>query len=506
MDFKANKIFSRCILALLSILLWHSPLQAAGSTDSRLAGAVKRRDIKAALSLLEQKADVNAPQADGATALQWAAHWDDLETAELLIRAGANASAANAYGVTALSLACTNGSAAMVEKLLNAGARPNVVTLTGETPLMTCAATGSADAMKLLLDHGATVNTAENERGQTALMWAAAGSHTEAVRVLMEHGADLQARSKGGFTALLFAAQQGCVECARLLLAAGANVNEATEETGSALVVAAASGREALAKFLLEQGADPNAADIYGITALHYAVQKGISDISGFEYRPSHQAPPNMPELVKALLERGANPNARIARVFPRYSRSPFPPTITMVGATPLLLAAASADFEMMKALLSSGADVKLATIENTSVLMAASGVGQVQDRTDDEAKRALQAVALAAKLGNDVNQANDAGHTALHGAALTGGDAIIQFLADQGANVNAVTKYRIRPRRLPVTPLDLAQGEGPIPHPHKSTEELLLRLGGHKAAKTAPGQGSDPAPYQAEKQPSAKE
>ena len=127
--------------ALLSV----SSLAASG--DLRLVEAVQKGN-KEAVRILLQQADVNAPQADGATALHWAAHRDDLETAELLIRAGANLNAANFYGVTALSLACTNRSAAMVEKLLEAGTNPSAAQLTGETALMTCARTGNLDAVK----------------------------------------------------------------------------------------------------------------------------------------------------------------------------------------------------------------------------------------------------------------------------------------------------------------------------------------------------------------------
>ena len=105
-------------------LLWVACLTAEGA-NSPLADAAEKRDPEAVRSLLHQRADVNLRQADGATALAWAAHWDELETAELLIRAGAEVNAANDFGVTPLVLACTNGSAAMVEKLLRAGADPN---------------------------------------------------------------------------------------------------------------------------------------------------------------------------------------------------------------------------------------------------------------------------------------------------------------------------------------------------------------------------------------------
>src|SRR6266481_3866317 len=115
---------------------------------------------------------LQAVQPDGASALHWAAHRDDLEAAERLIRAGANTNAANEYGITPLSLACTNGSALMVEKLLTAGANPNATLPTGETALMTCSWTGNAEAVKLLLARGGDPNAKEIRRGQTALMWA----------------------------------------------------------------------------------------------------------------------------------------------------------------------------------------------------------------------------------------------------------------------------------------------------------------------------------------------
>src|SRR5207237_3621684 len=111
--------------------------------DLRLVDAVQKKDHQAVQALLKRGVDVNAPQGDGATALAWAAHWDDLDTAELLIRAGANVSLANDHGVTPLMLACTNASMAMVEKLLKAGADPNAVAPTGETGLINAAISGN---------------------------------------------------------------------------------------------------------------------------------------------------------------------------------------------------------------------------------------------------------------------------------------------------------------------------------------------------------------------------
>ena len=338
-------------------------ISLAADGDLRLLEAVKKGNTAAVRSLLKQPVDVNVPQADGATALAWAAHRNDLETAELLIRAGANVNAANDYGVTPLSLACTNRNAAIVGRLLQAGADPNAAQITGETALMTCARTGSVEAVKRLIEHGADVNAREAQGGQTALMWSVAEKHPAVARLLIEQGADVNATSYGsdgytpllyaanhlaakpvrakasGFRPLLFAAQQGDIESARILLEAGADVNDSTPEYGNALVVACASGHEALALFLLEKGADPNVADGLGITPLHYAVRKGLSDLIGFQfefqYDTYYREPwSNLPQLVKALLAAGANPNVQIKSSLTNFpSRAPH--AARMVGATP---------------------------------------------------------------------------------------------------------------------------------------------------------------------------
>ena len=165
----------------------------------------KERIARGFATLLKQRADVNAPQVDGMTALHWAAYHDDLETAELLVQAGANVKAANRYGVTPLSLACTNGNGAIVELLLKAGADPNAPLPGGETPLMTAARTGALAAVKALLSHGASVDAKDDGAGRRRLMWAAAEGHAAVVQALIEAGADFRARLPSGFTPLLFA-------------------------------------------------------------------------------------------------------------------------------------------------------------------------------------------------------------------------------------------------------------------------------------------------------------
>lgn len=477
MDVKAKVLCGWMLLSVASL--------AAPVGDLELLEAARKGDQAAVRSLLQQRADVNAAQPDGSTALAWAVHRDDLDMAELLIRAGANANAQNDLGVTPLSLACANGNAPMVQKLVASGANPNAALRSGETPLMTCARTGNVEAVNSLLARGADVNAKETRRGQTALMWAVSQKHPEVVRALIQHGADVQARSEGGFTPLLFAARVGDVDSARVLLEAGAKANEATPEDGSALVLASASGHEPLAILLLEKGAEPNATDAYGTTALHNTVLTGLpvvgrltrSTVNSYLFRP------NMPELAKALLARGANPNARITKKNPEFS-SELSYT-DPVGATPFFMAAATNDRSFMRLLADNGADPKLMTNDKATPLMVAAGMGRTAERPEAEEKSAFETAKLAVELGADVNAADESGQTSLHFASYIGADAITQFLLEKGAKADVKDSYGM-------TPLDVAEANMPPALPrtkrvrrsHKSTADLLRQSAGNTTSR----------------------
>ena len=453
------------------------------TADLRIVDAVKARDKGTVQSLIKQRMDVNATQPDGATALHWAAHWDYLDTADLLIRAGAKVNAVNQYGVTPLSLACSNANAAMVEKLLDAGADPNIALPSGETILMTCSRTGNVAAVRALLVKGVNVNAKESEQGQTALMWAVAQKHPDVVKSLVEHGADIHLFSTGGFSALFFAARNGDVESARMLLATGADVNEVLKTKNDAngmtpLLLASASGHVPLATFLLEHGANPNATDAYGATALHYTELRGLTVLNGVAYA-NYQAylfRPNMTELVRVLLDHGANPNAQLMKAPPAggYGGK------SVIGATPFLLAAATGDASIMKQLAAHGANPTLGTAGKLTPLIVAAGVGRGQDFTDEETKSAFEAVKVAVELGNDVNAAEEGGLTAMHGASLNGANDIVQYLADKGAKLDVRDQYQQTPLsiatgiRLPWIPKGDELGEVV----RKTTADLLLKLG----------------------------
>jgi len=509
---------SRSSLALVSASL--AAVVCFGATlDTRIADAAKQQNKNAIRTLLPQNPDVNVPQEDGATAILWAVHWDDVEMADLLIRAGADVNRANELGITPLILACTNGSAAMTAKLLSAGANANLATPSGETPLMTCSRSGSVDAVRDLLAHGANVNAKERLQDQTALMWAVAERQPGVVQVLLEHGADVRARSRvtgqvivreetgarlvcpppegvtapcvdaetvprGGSTPLLFAARSGDVESAKLLLAAGASVNDAAPDGNSVLVVAAYSGNGKLAQFLLEKDALPNAA-AGGYTAAHVAVLRGDT------------------ELVKALLAHGANPNARITRGTPiTRSAQEFVLPNSLIGATPFLLAMKFLELDSMRALAAAGADASLPIKDGTTPLMAATGVGWKAGETrrstafamvpPPDEERVLNAVKLALSLGVDVNAANEAGDTAMHGAASEGYREVIQLLAGKGANVNARNKRGQTP--LAMTSADLLGGGGAYGvRDRKSARALLIQLGAKEDAPRAASAAAAP-------------
>jgi ankyrin repeat protein len=481
------KLFLLAVGLGLSAAMFGSAAEVAGAAEHRNADLVR--------ALVKQRADVNAAQPDGSTALHWAAHWGDLEVVKTLLQAGAKPGVANRFGDTPLSEATSLATGEIVVALLKAGADPKTLSSPdGETVLMTAARAGNIEAAKALLNGGADVNAKENYKGQTALMWAAAEGHPVIVKLLLEHGADWKVRSfdretklpklsaassvtpfsRGGFTAFLFAAREGDIATAQIMLDAGVDVNYTGVDGESALVVSEMNKHYTFAKFLLDHRADPNVTDVMGRAALYAALDARNEDWSALPQRKEDDPLPSL-ELIKLLLEHGASLNTRLTKNLPGRSGMDSGDTTLDEGTTPLMRAARSGDAASMRILLEHGADLTLTTKEGNTALLFAAGVGYRDKNTRGSEAEAVEALKLCVEHGQDINQANAKGEAALHGAALRGADTIVQYLVENGAKLDAKTQQNF-------TPLDIAMGKSSfaqLPVPHDSTVALIRKLGG---------------------------
>jgi len=460
------------------LFLWLIPATllatAAAATEPAmpLLAAAQSADAAAVRSLVAQRVDVNAQEADGTTALHWAVHHDQLPIVELLLKSGANPRAANRYGITPLHLAATNADAAIVERLLQAGADANAALPGGETPLMTAARSGDVPTLKALLAHGADVGAKERWKGQTALMWAAADNHPEAIQLLLHAGADLHERSNGRvFTPYLFAVRGGHIGAARVLIEAGTDVNETLPDGTSALTLAVMNAHYELASFLLDYGADPN-ADVQGWTPLHQIAWTRRPNYGYNLPGPVPTGTTDALELVKKLVAYGADVQAR-ERKEPRDGNRNM---LNRIGATPFLLAAKALDLPLMRALLAEGADPKLSNVDGTTPLMVAAGVGiWAPGESPGTEEEAIAAVKLLIELGaGAVTDVDKNGNTAAHGAVLRGGSvAILELLVDRGARLDVKNNKGW-------TPLTIAEGVEYTPDIFKrypETAEVLRKM-----------------------------
>ncbi len=457
---------------LIGGLAWSAP-------EPKLADAVMREEKTEVRALLDKKADPNIPLADGSTALHWAAQTEDVEIVDWLLKAGASVKAKDRYGFTPLYFAAANGNAAIASKLLDAGADPNAADENQETALITAARSGNADVLKALLQHGASVNAKDSVTGQTALMWAVRANDSKAVALLVEYGAAVNARTRegaapafrppgagggshgvgivrggwpergyrdaqpGGMTPLLYAARDGRRDIAASLLQSKASIDLADANGITPLITAITNNHLGLAQFLVENGANVNAVDWWGRTPLWAAIEMRDRDYGRAEEHDIDR--PAALELMRALIDRGANPNARTKEAIPvRRFVEPLGDLswVDFTGQTPFLRAALSADLPAMRLLLAKGADPNIAAYAGTTPLMAAAGVNWMAAQTFTESKEAqLEAVKLCLEKGGDVNAVNSMGITAVMGAANRGSDEIIQFLVSKGARLDVKDK-----------------------------------------------------------------
>jgi len=494
-------------LLLSFTTLLASSLQAADAQpgiaglvpDSRLADAAMARDMDTVRNLLREKgADVNATGDFDTSALLWVVRVEDSSTAALLLDAGADPDQPNAYGLRPLHQAIQNRDLATVNLLLKAGADPALPDHSGENALFLAARSGSAPIVEAILEQGVSVNAREPNFDQTALMVAIRSASADTVKLLLQHGADVNAQTvagpvpafrlpgsnagskgvgivRGGWpaqgerspvggakTALLYATRQGNLALTRLLVEAGANLEQA-DANGltpllNAVLNASVTGTDddagdhiAVARYLISKGANVKASDWYGETPLWGAVMVRNLDVPGAT-RDNRIERAAMLDLITALLDAGADPNARTREHPPEHrfiTRIGDLSWVDFTGQTPFLRAALSGDVTVMKLLVAHGADPNITTFTGTTPLMAAAGINWVVNQTWDEGPQALlAAVQLAHSLGNDINAVNSMGLTAVHGAANRGSDDIIRYLAANGARLDVADKEG----RTPVT------------------------------------------------------
>jgi ankyrin repeat protein/mono/diheme cytochrome c family protein len=496
--------------AWLVVLVVTAGLGATGhgaGAAATLVDAVKNGDRAAVRTLLKSRSDVNLAEPDGTTALHWAVRADDEETVRLLLRAGANTKVANRYGVSPIMLAANNANPVILDALLKAGADPNATAgEAGETALMVAARNGRPEALRVLLAHGANVN-GKGFLGETALMWAAAHDQAPAVRLLIEGGAEVNGRSvlspfpklvfpgmglneitfpTGGWTPLMYAARQGTLGAAQALVDAKADVNLTAPDGATALVLAIINAHYDVAQILLDKGADPNLADETGMAALYAAVDMNTLAWTHGRPGPAPSGRLDSVDIIRSLLDHGADPNATLTTPTARRHHNDAPGFLG-AGTTPLMRAASAGDAAAVRLLLARGANPALVQKNRTTPLMLASGLGW-NANPDVPAGRGAEAELLetvkifltgaAATAG--VDAVNENGDTALHGAAASGADAIVQLLVENGAALNVVNK---RGR----TPLDVALEKtrtGETLHP--ATGALIRKLGGTPAPATA--------------------
>jgi len=459
------------ITAACGLLLAASVATVFAQGDLRLVTALKNQNAATARALIRQRVDVNTPDVDGSTPLQWAAHWNDLDTVKALLSAGARPNAANRYGVTPLHEAATIGSTAIVAALLRAGAQADATYGEGETALMLASRAGSLESVKLLLEANADVNAAEKFRGQTALMLAANENHGPVVKTLLAAGARPNTRSveytfqkltggaggiihdrpQGGITALTLAARQGALEAGAALIAGGADLAVEEPQYGfTALQTAIFNGHYAFARMLIEKGAP------VGDGSLYIAIE--MRNLAKYTNRPNPPESENGVsafDIAKLLVEKGADVNARYTkRVPPRQAQGEIN---VAPGSTALYRAVRAIDLASVKLLIDAGASPSLALNDGSTTVMAAAGLGAPRGG-DEEVTEAgdrndpVDVMKLLVEKGADVNAVNDLGMTPLHYAVQRGADRVVEYLASKGARFDVKNKQGR-------TPADLARG-----------------------------------------------
>ena len=493
----------RLFVALLSAAVLGGVVHAAG--NSSIAAAAKSGDIAAVRKLIAAHTDVNAAAGDASTPLLLAVHNSDMAMVKVLLAAGAKPDIANHYGVTPLLEASRTGDAEMMDVLLRAGADPKRIHTEGETTLMAASRAGSVSAVKLLLDHGVDVNATDSYQHETALMWASAEDHLDVVDTLLKAGANpnLQAHVNsiterknadhptGGFTALMWAARNGYEDVVRRLVQGGADLNLKNGDGASAAMIAIYNDRFDLAKVLWDLGADVNDGSLYTAVEMRDSTTDQFA-FDGSRLRPSHPNKLTALDLVKILLDRGADPQKQFTGQFHSTSM----PNSDRFDNSAFFRAAVESDVETLKVMIAHGIDLDktppvppappkepapdqaaaaggrgqrgnpnagktaaMVTMTGGRGPQMTGGPGYIRSGTvpyrEPGSRKPEDAFALLLKAGANPNAKAPDGTPMLHMAAQAGNLDMIRALADAGVKFDATNKDGL-------TALDIAEGKQP--------------------------------------------
>jgi ankyrin repeat protein len=513
------------IAAMLALVLGSASGRGHAAGEDPLVAAAREGDLAAVRSLLAQRANANAAGRDGSTPLLWATHHGNLDMARALIGAGARVDTPNRFGVTPLLQASRSGDAPLMDVLLKARASVSLSHPDGETALTAASRAGRLDAVTLLLEAGAAVNAADTLQDQTALMWAAAEGHADIVSALLKAGADPNRRARvtalkkrehadhptGGFTALMFAVRNGHTEIARTLIQAGAEMKATNGDGATAVIIAIVNDRFDLAKELLDRGANANDGSLYFAVDMHDATSD-MRARDGSRLRVNHENQTTALDLIKVLLDRGADPN----QAFVGQLHSATLCCGDDVNASPFYRAAIASDVEVIRLMLAKGAKVEWspsevkkegdggsggggaagrganANVGKTPLMVtlvggrgAAFGGGPGFNRTGpppfrEAADRSpLNAVTTLLAAGADPNAKAPDGSTPLHQAVAARQVPIIRALVAGGAKLDAVNKDDLTPLQLaekpPGGPGNAANMDQDAYQPPRNTREEVI-------------------------------
>ena len=520
-----------------------------GDGMTALHWAARHADARMARTLLDAGADVGAGTRIGRyQPLHVAARAGAAEVVEALLAAGADpeAKTEGTGGARPLHFAASAGDERAVRALLGAGASVDPrEDAWGQTPLIFAASAGRAAAVRALLAAGAdpavrtkVIDVAEravadrierarrNEHVRAGRRWTPAEAATirheqERARELAEAASRKEAETRmieepeplsygelvgghGGLTALLHASREGHAGTAAALLDGGAAIDQASAGDGtSPLLMATINGHFDLAAALLERGADPNVASRAGTGPLFAAVNTHWAPKSRYPQQHAYmQQEHTYLELMRKLLDAGADPNARLERHLWFVSFNFDLLQVDLRGATPFWRAAYALDIEAMRLLVAHGADPGIATrtvpsrrygqaperedhsglppvpLGGPAVLPvhAASGVGYGQGFAGNAHRHVpggwVPAVRyLVEELGADVDARDHDGYSPLHHAAARGDNELVLYLVSKGADPTVVS-------REGRTTADMANGPVQRIQPFPATVALLERLG----------------------------